>query len=340
MRNSIIIFALLLTIAFTQTNAQTLPIVFRKDIEFKNISSVKIMGYFCKVNIKKAHNKKLRAKVLLRAVKNEGYTLKSILTNNKLELKVIYPEKINTSHDGELTLYIPDSINIDIQTTSGDCTVYEIAPKKMSITTKSGKININKCKADQLLTTSTGNIFIDEAEGSVNVKSRTGEIQILRTKGNITTHTALGLTRIDTAIGNIKSESTSGRQNMTNIYGDITASTLSGLIKISDSNGEIQIHGAKGDVLLFRTTGILDIKTSEGNQTGNKITLTGNSKFTSTEGKIKMKFSEPKEGIAFQLVSQKGYLFAMGKSKKKKLTIGEGDILVEATSTTGTQTFF
>ena len=340
MRNSIIIFALLLSIAFTQTKAQSLPIVFRKDTVFENISTIKVLGYDCKINIKKAYNNKLRAKFLLRAQSPKGYGLKSTITNKALELRVIYPQDEQTLHTGELTIYIPDTINVDIQTTSGYCTVYEIAPKKLNISTRSGKVSINNCKTDLLLATVSGDIFLDEIDGNVNVKTKTGEIRILRIKGNVVTHTTLGDTSIETVKGNVDTESTSGKQYLRQITGNILANSVSGLIKISDTKGMIRILGAEGDVQLFRTTGMLDIKTSKGNQTGTKICLTENSKFTSTEGKIKMRFCEPKEGITFQLVSQKGYLFAMGKSKKKKLTIGKGDILVEATSTTGTQTFF
>jgi DUF4097 and DUF4098 domain-containing protein YvlB len=340
MRNGIIIFALLLSIAFTQTKAQSLPVVFRKDTVFENISTIKVSGYYCKINVKKAYNNKLRTKVRLRAQSPEGYGLKSTITNKALELRVVQPQKGQTAHAGELTIYIPDSVNLDIQTTSGSCTVFDIAPKKLNISTKSGKVNINICTTNLLLATISGDIFLDEVNGSVNVKTRTGDIQILRINGNVITHTNLGSTRIETIQGNVNTESTSGKQHLAHITGNILANSVTGAIKISDTEGTIRILGSKGNIQLFGTTGILDIKTSKGNQTGTKICLTGNSKFTSTEGKIKMRFCEPKKGITFQLVSQKGYLFALGKSKKKKLTIGKGDILVEATSTTGTQTFF
>lgn len=340
MKNSIITFAILILIAAFQTEAQELPVAFKTDTVFENISTVKVLGYFSKVNVKKSRDNKLRLEAILRAQDQKGYGIKPTITNRVLELRVLYPQDGWTSHIGELTLYLPDSVNIDIQTTSGYCNVYNISPRKMNISTKSGKININECNSNVLLASVSGDIFVDELTGSLNIKTKTGDIRILRATGDVTTHTTLGATRMATVNGNIKTESTSGKQEISDVTGDILANSVSGLIKISDAKGMIRVLGSKGDVQLYQTTGVLDIKTSKGNQTGTKITLTGNSKFTSTEGKIKMRFNKPENGIKYQLISEKGYLFAMGKSKKKKLTIGKGEILVEASSTTGTQSFF
>ncbi len=127
---------------------------------------------------------------------------------------------------------------------------------------------------------------------------------------------------------------------MGNIKGDITVRSISGPVKISLADGTIRIFGGMGDVQLFQTTGVLDVKTTRGNQSGTRITLTGDSRFTSTEGKIKMRFNMPKNLITYQLTSEKGYVFALGKSKKKKLNIGKGKIVVEASSTTGAQAFY
>ena len=340
MKNSIFIFALILFFTATEVRSQELPVAFKQDTVFENISTIKISGYYSKINIKRTKDDNVRSITTLRAMNKEGYGLKAVSSNKALELTVLYPKENWTSHAGELTLYVPDSVNIDIRTTSGYCNVYDISPDKLNITTKSGKITINKCKGDILLASTSGDIFLDEITGSTNVKTKTGKIHILRTKGDVTTRSSLGNTRLENINGKIRTESTSGKQYMENIKGEIIAGTVSGFIKISYADGTIRIVGAKGDIELYQTTGILDIKTTKGNQTGTAVSLTGNSRFTSTEGKIKMRFNTPKENISYQLNSEKGFLFALGKSKKRKLSIGKGKILVEASSTTGTQSFF
>jgi hypothetical protein len=127
---------------------------------------------------------------------------------------------------------------------------------------------------------------------------------------------------------------------MDNIKGNILAKSLSGSVKISVSEGAIKVQGSSGDVQLFQTAGVLDIKTTKGNQSGTRVSLSGNSKFSSTEGKIKMRFNMPKGSLKYQLLSEKAYIFALGKSKKKKLNIGDGSILVESSSTTGAQSYY
>ena len=343
MKNSIyVIAASLLIILFTpySLKAQDLSVVFEKDTAFENITTVKILGYYSKIKISKSADKKVKLHAVLKALNPDGYSINAITKNRVLELRVNFPQEGWSSHAGELTLRIPDSVNIDIQTTSGNCTIYDIAAEKINFSTKSGKITINECSGDMLLATSSGDVFLDEITGNVNIKTKTGDIQILRTKGDIITHTTLGSTSLRDITGNIKTESTSGRQDMEGIKGDIFSRSMSGIVKISTAEGDIKILGSTGDVQLFQTTGVLNIKTTRGNQSGTRINLTGNSNFTSTEGKIKMRFTTPKDKLSYQLMSEKGYVFALGKSKKKKLNIGKGDILITAETKTGAQSFY
>ncbi len=343
MKNSIYFIAavfLLNTFMISVLNAQDLSVAFEKDTTFKDISTVRVLGYYSKVTINRSNDEKIMMHAVLKADNPEGYGIKTITTNKALELRVSFPEQGWSSHAGELTLRIPDSVKVDIQTTSGYCTIYDISPGKLNISTKSGKINIDKCNGDMILASASGDIFLDEITGNVNVKTKTGDIQILRTKGDIITHTTLGNTHLNNIIGNIKTESTSGKQDMENIKGNIFARSMSGIVKVSVAEGDISVIGSTGDVQLFQTKGILDIKTTKGNQSGTRIDLTGNSTFTSTEGKIKMRFITPKDKLAYELMSEKAFVFALGKSKKKKLNIGKGNILVKAVTTTGAQSFY
>ncbi len=332
--------AILIFLTGNSIQSQDLAVVLEKDTLFENILTVKVLGHYSKILVSKSNNRSVELQAVLKASDPEGYDIQTITTNNVLEISVIFPKEGWSSHAGELSLKIPDSVKVDVQTTSGYCTVYDISPGKLNISTKSGKININKCKGDVLLATASGSIHLDEMDGNVNVKTKTGNIYILRTLGDVVTHTTLGNTHLENITGNINSESTSGKQTMDNVKGDIVAKAISGPVKISLAKGTISISGGTGDVQLFQTTGVLDVKTTRGNQSGTRISLTGDSRFTSTEGKIKMRFSMPKNLITYQLTSERAFVFALGKSKKKKLSIGKGKILVEASSTTGAQAFY
>jgi len=320
--------------------ADELSVAFEKDTIFNNISTIRVKGYYSKVLVERSNEKSVRLRTILKSTKPEGYSVVTKVINKVLEVEVSYPQESWSSHTGELVFNVPDSIKIDIENTSGYCTINEVNAKTINVNTKSGKINVNKCKGNLIISSSSGNINVDELVGSANVKTKSADLSIYRVTGSVISYSSSGMLRLDNITGNVKTASTSGKQEMDNIKGDILAKSMSGSIKVSVSDGAIKILGSSGDVQLFQTTGVLDIKTTKGNQSGTRINLSGNSKFTSTEGKIKMRFDMPKGSLKYQLLSEKAYIFALGKSKKKKLNIGDGNVLVESSSTTGAQSYY
>ena len=334
------VLVLFFTTLVGSLKADELSVAFESDTIFNNISTIRVKGFYSKVFVAKSNENRVRLRATLKSTKPEGYSIVTKITDKVLEVLVSYPHESWSSHTGELVFYVPDSINIDIENTSGYCTINEVNAKAINVVTKSGKININKCTGDYILSSATGNINVDEVKGSANVKTKSADLSIYRVTGNVISYSSSGMLRLDNITGDVKTASTSGKQEMDNIKGDILAKSMSGAIKISVSDGAIRIQGSSGDVQLFQTTGVLDIKTTKGNQSGSRINLSGNSKFTSSEGKIKMRFDMPNGSITYQLVSEKAFIFALGKSKKKKLNIGEGSILVESSSTTGAQSYY
>ncbi|NPA36336.1 MAG: DUF4097 family beta strand repeat protein [Chlorobi bacterium] len=335
----IFIIILISTLVPQLSISQDLGVSFQKDTVLKNITTIKVKGYYCKVLVKKNNDNAVKLHAVLKSDQSDGYKLITKITNHVLDVWVSFPESWK-SRAGELVFYVPDSVKLDIENTSGYCTVNEVNAKNINVITKSGKITINKCSANIMASTVSGEVYIDEVTGSVSVRSKSSNIYLYRIKGDVAANTSKGKIHLDNITGNVKTASSSGEQELENIEGDILAKSLSGKIKISVAEGKIQVLGGSGDVQLFQTKGIHEIKTTKGSQTGTRILLTGASKFTSTEGKIKMRFENPKEQITYKLVSEKAFVFALGKSKKKKLNVGKGSILVEAYSTTGSLAFY
>ncbi len=331
---------LLFTIVAGSLKADELNVAFEKDTTFNNITTIRVKGFYSKVLVEYSNEKSVRLRAMLKSTKPEGYNVVAKITNRVLEVMVNYPKESWSSHTGELVFYVPDSIKVDVENSSGYCTINEVNAKTINVATKSGKININKCTGNLVLSSTTGNVSVDEMVGSVNVKTKSSNVSVYRVTGSVISYSSSGMLRLNDIKGVVKTASTSGKQEMDNIKGDILAKSMSGSIKVSVSEGAVKIMGSSGDVQLFQTTGVLDVKTTKGNQSGTRLNLSGNSKFTTTEGKIKMRFDMPKGSLRYQLLSEKAYISALGKSKKKKLNIGEGDILVESSSTTGAQSFY
>ncbi|TAJ05772.1 hypothetical protein DMA11_23170 [Marinilabiliaceae bacterium JC017] len=334
---------LILTLLFfltTTAHSQDLKLACQANDTFDNIKAITVKGIFAKVNITGHQQNNVILNGTLKAIKPEGYNIKHTVTGNTLEVMVAIPQTTASSHTGEVQLTIPDNIPVTIENTSGYATIKNVKTSSLNITSKSGKINITNSDATMTLHTVTGAIKVDQTNGNVTTKSKSGEQYIQNITGNVKAVTNSGQLNIKTITGIITAESTSGNQEYENIKGDITTKASSGNIKISIAESNILITAAKGDVQLFQTNGTLNVTTTKGNQSGTRIKLAAASSLTSTEGKIKMKLDMPKDQLAFQLQSTNSYLFALGKSKKKKLKIGKGPILLTGTSTTGSQSYY
>jgi hypothetical protein len=342
MKQHCTLFLTLLTFGLLplQLNAAELTTVFSTDTVFKNISLVKVKGYYAKVAIKQSSDEDVYLNGILKSDKAEGYSISTKITNTALEVWVTYPQSGWSSHTGELQFSVPETVKIQVENTSGYCTASELNLQELKFATKSGKITAKQITGLLDLQSASANIHVDQVKGNVHLKTKSGQTYINEVQGEVAVYSTSGLININKIKGSIKTESTSGKQEMEDCDGDILVKSNSGAIKISMAKGTIQVMGSSGDVQLFQTTGILQINTSKGNQTGSRIVLSGNSSFTSTEGKIKMRFDMPKEALSYQLVSENNFLFALGKSKKKKLNIGNGSIVVTGSSTTGSQSYY
>ena len=320
-------------------SGQDLSVVYRKDTVFNNITTLKVRGAYCKVLVTRGQDRSVRLHSLLEADSSERCSLTTEIINRVLVVRVDIPEGKWEKYAGKLVFHVPDSVKIDVENTSGDFVINEVNAKNINVVTKTGNITVNKCDGNVIISTISGEVFTDELTGNINVRSKSSDVNLYRIKGAVSVNTSYGNIHIDDVHGNLKTAGTSGVQKIENVKGDILAKSMSGNVKISKAEGKISVLGASGDVDLFQTTGILEIKTTKGDQTGTRINLTGDSRFISTEGKVRMRFIMPDDALTYQLVSDNAFVFALGKSKKKKLSVGKGSILVEAYSTTGALSF-
>ena len=108
---------------------------------------------------------------------------------------------------------------------------------------------------------------------------------------------------------------------------------------MSIAKGNIVCRSFDGDIKLFNTEGAYQVQSSTGNITGTRVKFSASSTFNSTEGNIKIQ-TDTKSNLAYVLKSDNSYLRAIGKSKKKSLKIGKGDIVITGTSTSGSQAYY
>lgn len=310
------------------------------DTLFESVSSLKVNGSFAQVVIVNSTNKSLGLKAKLTAnEKVPGFSLTHKLNAGTLEITINYPSNNWVSHSGELQLTVPRGVSVDIINSSGYVDLNNISDLKLTALTTSGKIKLIDSKGDFALRSTSGDITIQKCVGALTVTSSSGKIIMNNTEGPLNLTNLSGDISIIQHQGSIVTESTSGKQTLETITGDITAKSASALIKISKAVGNLNLKSFSGTISLFDIKGMIYSDSGAGDQTGAQITLNGNSKFVSTEGSIKMRIVNPTTEVTFKLLSEEGFIQARGNSKKKKLNLGKGALLIESFSTTGGQVF-
>ncbi len=318
--------------------AQDMPVVAKANQSFENISSVKVIGEFCKVMVNAGDQ--LHVEAELQAAKElEGYAVNCIEEAGTLKIEVTKPESGWTSHTGFVNVSLPAGVKLNIETTSGYITLNGISAADITAQSKSGKIQATDITANVSLETRSASIKAENIKGQLNTKSKGGAHVVRHVEGAVSLYSSSGEMIAEYINGALKTESTDGAQTIKEVNGDIYLKTKSGAMKLSDSSGTIGSLSVSGTLNLFNVEGVFNLVATKGSLIGSRVTLSESSTFNTTEGKIKMKFQNSKEQFTFACESEHAFIVAYGKSKKKKLKMGDGPIVVTAISTTGAMNF-
>ncbi|WP_262327677.1 DUF4097 family beta strand repeat-containing protein [Carboxylicivirga litoralis] len=335
MRKTYLLLLLLLPISLM---AQDMPVVANANQSFENITSVKIIGEFSKVTVNAGD--KLNIDAELRAAKElEGYAVNCMEEAGALKIEVKKPESGWTSHTGFVNVTLPAGVKLDIETTSGYITLKGLSGADVVAQSKSGKIQATDINANVTLRSRSASIKAENIKGQLNTKSKGGDHVIRHVDGAVSLYSSSGEMIVEHINGSLKTESTDGTQTVKEVNGDIYLKTKSAALKLSDAKGTIGSLSVSGTLNLFNVEGVFNLVATKGSIIGSRVKLNESSSFNTTEGKIKIKFMNPKEQFTFACQSEHAYIVAYGKSKKKKLKLGDGPIVVTAISTTGAMNF-
>ncbi|TRX71574.1 DUF4097 family beta strand repeat-containing protein [Carboxylicivirga sp. M1479] len=319
--------------------AQDMPVVAEVNQQFENVVDVAIKGEFCKVNVQQGQSVKVTGKMSA-AKELDGYAINCSNEAGVLKVEVSKPDSGWTSHSGAVTVTVPKGVKVNIQTTSGYITLNGLAGNTVLAQSKSGKIVASDIQGDVTLKAKSASIKVNNITGQVSLTSKGGEQVARNIKGALSLYTSGGNMLVENIDGSLKTESTDGSQTIKGINGDIYLKTKSGAMKLSEAKGSLGTLSASGTLNLFDYEGSLQLVSTKGSVIGARVKLTESSNINTTEGKIKIKFVNPKEELSFLCESQHAYMVAFGKSKKRKLKWGDGPILVTAVSTTGAHNYY
>ncbi len=306
---------------------------------FTKLDSIQINADFCIVKLSGNKGDNIEFDGVIKSDENaDQYKITTTESNGKLTISVQKPSSW-TSHWGEITINIPDNLNIYIESQSGKVEVKSLLVKKLDIKSKSGHVNITDTKGNIKGVSPAGDFIVNQFEGNLVAKSKTGMMVLNNVSGDFNLTSSKGNYTINQLKGNLKTDGGAGNQELENIEGDISLKTTNGDIKLSLAKGNITTRTFEGNQKIFQSEGIYAIQASTGGITGTRIKFSGPSSFTTTEGNIKVQMNT-KTDLAFVLKSDNSYLRAMGKSKKKSLKVGKGSVVITGTSTTGSQAYY
>lgn len=309
------------------------------------VTELNIDAKFCKVDVVACPDTLDNTRVVakLEAMDAEdGYVIDADRKESSLGLKIITPEQSKVAFAGEFLIYLHKKTSLKVNATSGAVIINGVDEGKISIKSE-GKVNIDKSKGTFDVKTIGGAVTIYKVSGSLNVKT-TSTIKVDQSEGNFDLDSGDAALSVNDFKGTLKTTTFGGKQAIEHVDGDLDLNSKGGLIRMTYIVANlIKVKTQRGDVSFGNSIkGAMDISTLSGTiSNAQPIVLTGSSKFDSETGRIKLKFANKKEELAFDVTADEkdAAISVKGTKKKKKLQMGNGNIIVTSHSVRGEQIF-
>lgn len=222
----------------------------------------------------------------------------------------------------EWTLEVPDGIELDFKTGSGNIEVMGVNIEIRS-STGSGNIEIEEVNGEVRANTGSGNITFSQVEGMLNANTGSGSIRLDRTKGDAD---------VNTGSGNIRSRGIEGELSMNTGSGniDVTDAKITGSSSVNTGSGTAEISLA----------GPLDYDLSISTGSGNAILDFNGQEISgefvmraSDKGDIRapFRFDKEYEDDRGRSYNRRG----RGNGYVKEAKVGSKDILIKISSGSG-----
>ena len=233
-----------------------------KFADINGLSNISISSSFVNIKVKAQdrddirihYHGNLRSNVLPKLVLDK----KSDTMDIKLETSSI--SQVTTHSDAVLEVFVPNSFkgNFNSSTSSGKIDMENLVGKSFNISTSSGKLGLEDLQAQYInLASSSGKIELEDSIGKINISTSSGDVVLDNNKNSedIKVSTSSGSVEIklhEDANYSIKGTSSSGRYT-SNIDMDIVENEKGRFAAtIGSGNGSIDINTSSGNVKFNR----------------------------------------------------------------------------------------
>ncbi|MDH5608974.1 MAG: DUF4097 family beta strand repeat-containing protein [Cyclobacteriaceae bacterium] len=303
MKNQSLVYLLALFALSLSTTLSAQHVLASHTFEAENIRAVTLHGSFCHVVI--SRGPKIYFNGRIEGNGREGdLEIVSDIQSDRLTISVLNHRGIaNRITYAQLNLTVPEDVEVDIRTTSGNIQSTGFNARDYRFSATSGDISLAQLTGPVVAGTTSGNIKLSDVRGEISLST------------------------------------TSGEQEVRNVNGSLQAVSTSGNIRIVRSNGQLIASSTSGNIELLQWEGSLTLKSTSGNITGNGLVLTGNMEFRASSGNVDMQVENEVEGLSFDLRASSGSLRVGNQQAEKTLYIKQGNYWVRGVTSSGNITF-
>ena len=161
----------------------------------------------------------------------------------------------------DLTVEVPDKMNIEIKDGSGDTELKNINGA-VDLDDGSGSVDIADVKGDLDINDGSGDLTITNIDGKTNIHDGSGELNIHSVKGRMDIRDGSGSMDIRDITGNMTVSDGSGEIKIDKVIGDLEIRDGSGSIRTTDIEGNVKIYDGSGSIYIDGVSKDVDIPES------------------------------------------------------------------------------
>ena len=237
MKNSLLLSLAFATLIFLVSGCYSDALITSEEVSYEDIERIEVDGVFCNITLESSSPTGLVE--LYGEIRGNGnaeeYHIRHERRGKKL---IIWIEKPSLSFGiyGNLTLKVPEIIDVDLSTASGNIEMGQ-TNGKVQLVTGSGEILVETANGKVKAESASGNINLQNVRGDVRVMSESGNIDLSEIDGDLNARAASGNINLSSTSGNLDVESASG-----NISGDNVSVKGKNHLKSASGNIEIDLN--------------------------------------------------------------------------------------------------
>jgi len=220
----------------------------------------------------------------------------------------------SSDRDIRFEFYVPSQFGLDLTTAGGDIDLGGSITGNVELSTSGGDLKIDDVEGSLDGRTSGGDIVAHEVSQKCTLSTSGGDIQVDHAAADLEVNTSGGEITIGTVGKDLKAVTAGGNIDVDKVGGEVDASTASGDVSLGGAGGSVTVSTSGGDINVSSGTGRVEATTSGGDVTVSGIT--GSVEASSSGGTVKVAMT-PKGGEESRIESSGGdvYLYLPSDAK-------------------------